>query len=434
MRVVDLIRRKRDGGSLGRDQIDFLVQGVTSGAVPDYQAAALLMAIVWRGMTDEETLWLSEAMARSGRQADFSDIPGVKADKHSTGGVGDTVSLVLVPLAAACGLIVPKMSGRALGHTGGTLDKLDAIPGFRTSLTLAEIHAALSSVGCALVAQTAEMAPADRTLYALRDVTATVDSIPLIAASIMSKKLAEGLDALVLDVKVGRGAFMKTEPDARALARVLVMIGQRAGVRTEAVLTRMDVPLGRAVGNALEVAEAVGVLSGRRGSPLEAVAVELTATLLRLAGLDDSDEAARARAARALASGAAQETFRRLVANQGGDPRVIDDPARLPRAPQRHVVRASRDGYLVGLDAELVGRCAMLLGSGRVRKDAPVDPSAGVVLHARVGDRVASGDAVVELHYRDETGLSAAVAYARDAMTIQDEAVEGGPLVLGRVA
>jgi pyrimidine-nucleoside phosphorylase len=434
MRVVDLIRRKRDGGSLGRDQIDFLVQGVTSGAVPDYQAAALLMAIVWRGMTDEETLWLSEAMARSGRQADFSDIPGVKADKHSTGGVGDTVSLVLVPLAAACGLIVPKMSGRALGHTGGTLDKLDAIPGFRTSLTLAEIHAALSSVGCALVAQTAEMAPADRTLYALRDVTATVDSIPLIAASIMSKKLAEGLDALVLDVKVGRGAFMKTEPDARALARVLVMIGQRAGVRTEAVLTRMDVPLGRAVGNALEVAEAVGVLSGRRGSPLEAVAVELTATLLRLAGLDDSDEAARARAARALASGAAQETFRRLVANQGGDPRVIDDPARLPRAPQRHVVRASRDGYLVGLDAELVGRCAMLLGSGRVRKDAPVDPSAGVVLHARVGDRVASGDAVVELHYRDETGLSAAVASARAAMTIQDEAVEGGPLVLGRVA
>jgi pyrimidine-nucleoside phosphorylase len=372
-------------------------------------------------------------MVRSGTRADFSDVPGVKADKHSTGGVGDTVSLVLVPLAAACGLLVPKMSGRALGHTGGTLDKLESIPGFRTSLTLAQLRSALETVGCALVAQTDEMAPADRALYGLRDVTATVESIPLIAASIMSKKIAEGLDVLVLDVKVGRGAFMKTESEARELARALVTIGRREGVRTEAVLTRMEAPLGRAVGNALEVAEAIAVLEGRGSPELEAVALELTVTLLRLAGLEDSPDDARSRVSRALQSGAGRETFQRLVENQGGDPRVVDDPARLPQAPYRHGLRAERSGYVTGLDAELIGQTAVLLGSGRSRKESAIDASVGVVLHARPGDHVAADDLLAELHHGDASHLEAAIECGRRAIAIDDAPVETGPLVLGRV-
>ncbi len=434
MRVVDLIRRKRDGTALTRDEIEFLIRGLASGEAPDYQTSALLMAIVWRGMTDDETVWLTDAMVRSGARADFSAVPGVKADKHSTGGVGDTVSLVLVPLAAACGLIVPKMSGRALGHTGGTLDKLESIPGMRTSLTLGEIRAALLATGCALVSQTDEMVPADHALYGLRDVTATVESVPLIAASIMSKKIAEGLDALVLDVKVGRGAFMKTEAEARELARVLVAIGRREGLRTEAVLTRMDAPLGRAVGNALEVAEAIAVLDGRGSPQLQAVALDLTVTLLRLAGLVDSDADAQRHASRALASGAALETFRRLVEQQGGDPRVVDDPAGLPRAPHRHAIRAQRAGFVTRLDAELVGRTAMLLGSGRGQKGSTIDPSVGVVLPAQLGDRVASDDVLLELHYGDPTHLSTAIACAQQAIGIDDEPVDAGSLVLGRVA
>src|SRR5438034_6568568 len=307
MRAVDVIMKKRDGGALSRDEIRFFVQGVTAGTLPDYQASALLMAVLLRGMTAEETAWLTDAMVHSGVRVDLSDIPGKKVDKHSTGGVGDKTSLILAPLAAACGVVVPMMSGRGLGHTGGTLDKLESIPGFRVDLSLDEMKAALARTGCAMIGQTAQIAPADKQLYALRDVTGTVESIPLISASIMSKKIAEGIDALVLDVKTGSGAFMKTEADSRRLAESLVSIGNASGVRTEAVITRMDAPLGRAVGNALEVIECVEVLKGRGPKDLTDVSVDLTARMLVLGAAATDRPSAAAKVREAIASGAGLE-------------------------------------------------------------------------------------------------------------------------------
>ncbi len=433
MRAVDLIRRKRDGVELSRTEIDFFVAGVTDGSIPDYQAAAWLMAIVWRGMTADETAWLTDAMVRSGARADFSDIPRVKADKHSTGGVGDKVSLVLVPLAAACGLAVPKMSGHALGHTGGTLDKLESIPGCRTTLSLDELRDAVGRIGCGLVGQSAEIAPADRILYGLRDVTATIDSVPLISASIMSKKIAEGLDALVLDVKVGRGAFMKTVDEARRLGRALVDTGAREGLSTMAVLTSMDAPLGRSVGNALEVVEAIATLRGEGPPDVELLSVLLTARLLQLAGIAEHDVDAECLVRRALDSGAGLEKLRQLVTNQGGDPRTIDDPNRLPSAPGRHLVRAPRPGFVTVVDAELVGRAAVSLGTGRDRADASIDHRVGIVLRAKPGDLVAANDAVLELHYGDEARLPAAVVLATRAVAIGDEPAAGSALVLETV-
>ena len=430
MRAVDLIRRTRDGEPLSRAEMDFLVAGITDGTIPDYQAAAWLMAVVWRGLSSDETAWLTDAMVRSGTRADFSDVPGVKAGKHSTGGVGDKVSLVLVPLAAACGLVVPKMSGHALGHTGGTLDKLESIPGFRTALSLADLRDAVTRIGCGLVGQSAEIAPADRILYGLRDVTATIDSVPLISASIMSKKIAEGLDALVLDVKVGRGAFMKTLDEARRLGRALVDTGAREGVKTAAVLTSMDAPLGRSVGNALEVVEAVATLRGEGPPDVEALSVALTARLVRLAGLEEDAADAERRVRGALDSGAGFEKLRQLVANQGGDPRTIDDPARLAVAPNRQLVRAPRTGYVAAVDAELVGRAAVTLGSGRDRADASIDHRVGVVMQARPGDRVTEGDGVLELHYGDAARLPAAVALATRAVGIGDEPPGESALIL----
>src|SRR6478672_8728593 len=328
MRAVDLIRQKRDGGTLDRAAIDFFVSGVTDGSLPDYQASALLMAIVLRGMTAEETAALTDAMVRSGVRVDYPDIPGVPVDKHSTGGVGDKTSIILAPLAAACGAPVPMMSGRGLGHTGGTLDKLESIPGFRTALTLDELRRSVRAIGCALIGQTSEGAPADRKLYALRDVTGTVESIPLITASIMSKKIAEGIGGLVLDVKFGDGAFMKTEKDARALAQSLVSTGELAGVRTEALLTSMDAPLGRAVGNALEIIESIETLKGRGPADLEALSVEFAARMLVLSGVEPDLARATERVRKALSSGAGVEKLREIVANQGGDPGVVDDYAR----------------------------------------------------------------------------------------------------------
>src|SRR5262252_358484 len=330
MRAVDIILSKREGRSLTRDEIRFFVDGVTAGTLPDYQASALLMAILLRGMTAEETAWLTEAMVNSGERVDLREIPGVKVDKHSTGGVGDKTSLILAPLAAACGVPVPMMSGRGLGHTGGTLDKLESIPGFRVDLSLDEMKRAMARVGCAMIGQTAQIAPADKKLYALRDVTATVESIPLISASIMSKKIAEGIDALVLDVKTGSGAFMKTEADSRRLAESLVSIGNASGVRTEAVITAMDAPLGSAVGNALEVIECIEVLKGGGPADLVEVSIELTARML-VVGRVASDRAdAERRARTAIASGAGLERFRQIIETQGGDPRVVDDYSRLP--------------------------------------------------------------------------------------------------------
>ena len=433
MRAVDVIRRKRDGNALSRPEIDFFVAGLTDGSIPDYQAAAWLMAVVWRGMSAEETAWLTEAMVRSGTRADFSDIPRVKAGKHSTGGVGDKVSLVLVPLAAACGLAVPKMSGHALGHTGGTLDKLESIPGFRTTLSVAELHAAVATIGCGLVGHSAEIAPADRLLYGLRDVTATIESVPLISASIMSKKIAEGLDVLVLDVKVGRGAFMNTVEHARQLARSLVETGTREGLRTEAVLTSMDAPLGRSVGNALEVVEAIDTLRGEGPADVEALAVLLTVRLLVLGGVAGTAVEAERHVRTALTSGTGLETFRAMVANQGGDPRAIDDPSRLPSTPTTHVVRAPRAGHVAALDAADVGRAAVALGSGRDRAEASIDHRVGVTIHARPGDWVEENEPVLELHYGDATRLPTAIDMAGRAIEISDEPPTVTPLVLGVV-
>jgi pyrimidine-nucleoside phosphorylase len=355
-------------------------------------------------------------------------------DKHSTGGVGDKTSLILAPLAAACGVPVPMMSGRGLGHTGGTLDKLEAIPGFRVNLSLEEMKAALKRTGCAMIGQTAQIAPADKKLYALRDVTGTVESIPLISASIMSKKIAEGIDALVLDVKTGSGAFMKTEADSRKLAESLVSIGNASSVRTEAIITSMDAPLGRAVGNALEVIECLEVLKGQGPADLVEVSVELTARMLIVGGAarDRTDADRRVRAA--IASGAGLDRFRQIIENQGGDPKVVDDYGRLPSAPSRHVVNASRGGVLVGLDAALVGRASVALGAGRDRVDEGVDPAVGIMVLVAPGEKVAAGEPVLELHYRDRPRLDAALPLAERAIAVGDAPPARRPLILGEVS
>ncbi len=433
MRAVDLIRQKRDGGSLSRAEIDFFVAGVTDGSLPDYQASALLMAILLRGMTPEETAGLTDAMVGSGVRVLYPGLPGTPVDKHSTGGVGDKTSLILAPLVAACGAYVPMMSGRGLGHTGGTLDKLEAIPGFRTALSLEELKTAVATIGCALVGQTSEIAPADRKLYALRDVTATVESIPLISASIMSKKIAEGIGGLVLDVKTGVGAFMKTLEDSRLLAHSLVSIGRAAGVRTEALITSMDAPLGRMVGNSLEVIESIETLKGRGPADLEALSVVLAARMLVAAGHERDEPAAEARIRAALTSGAGLEKFRQIVEHQGGDPHVLDDYTRLPSAPDRELVRAPRAGFVASLHAEQVGRAAVALGAGRGRMDDVIDPGVGIEVMAPPGTRVAEGAAVVIVHHRGGRGLGEAVAWLSRAIGIGDEPPEVRPLILERI-
>ncbi len=430
MRAVDIIRAKRDGARLTEADIGHFVTGVTDGSWADYQASALLMAIVLNGMTDEETAALTRAMAASGARVDLSGLPGIKVGKHSTGGVGDKVSIVLAPLAAACGVTVPKMSGRGLGHTGGTLDKLESIPGFRTALTLDEYRAALAEIGCAIVSQTADVAPADKKLYALRDVTATVESLPLICASVMSKKIAEGSDALVLDVKCGRGAFMKTLDEARALARALVSIGESAGLRTEAVITRMDAPLGHTVGNALEIRECIDLVSGRGPSDLQALIEHLAVRMVRLAGAAPTDEAARTTVRTAIADGTAADRLRAMIVRQGGDGGVVDDPDRLPAASSRTLVRAARAGVITGIDAELVGRAAVRLGAGRDRKDAAIDPAAGVVLLKKPGNPVEAGEPVLELHANPGAAVSDAERLAAEAITIAGDAEPVLPLVM----
>lgn len=418
MRAVDTIRAKRDGEALSREAIGAFVGGVLDGTWADYQTSALLMAIVLRGLSAQETAWLTDAMVQSGRRVDLSGIPGVKVGKHSTGGVGDKVSIVLAPLVAACGVVMPKMSGRGLGHTGGTLDKLESIPGFRVALGTDEFIAVLGTVGCALVGQTADIAPADKKLYALRDVTATIESVPLITASIMSKKLAEGSDALVLDVKCGRGAFMKTEAQALELARSLVAIGTANGVRTEAVVTRMDVPLGRAVGNALEIRECIAALRGDGPPDLMDVVETIAVRVLELAGRAATPAEARRQMRHALTSGAALATLRAMVAAQGGDVAVIDDPGRLPRAHATTVVTAERDGVVADLDAYRIGRAAVLLGAGRDRAGDPVDLAAGVVIRAAVGSAVRAGEPVLELHHDAGARLDEARETAAAAVTL----------------
>jgi pyrimidine-nucleoside phosphorylase len=431
MRAVDIIRAKRDGEALSREAIESFVRGVTDGSWADYQASALLMAIVLKGMNALETGWLTDAMAQSGDRVVLDHISGIKVGKHSTGGVGDKVSIVLAPLVAACGVVVAKMSGRGLGHTGGTLDKLESIPGFRVSLSLEEFKQMLAEVGCSLISQTETIAPADKKLYALRDVTATVESLPLIAASVMSKKLAEGSTALVLDVKCGRGAFMQRVGDARALARAMVTIGTAAGVRTEAFITRMDTPLGRAVGNSVEIAECIDLLSGKGPADLTELIVRLASRMVVLGGQAAKDDEAEKRVRHALASGDARAKLKQLITWQGGDASVVDDTSRLPQARHAHHFKATKTGHVQSMDALLVGRAAVALGAGRDKKGDDVDLSAGILLHKKPGEPVASGEPILELRYNDETRLSAAMALATQAVVIGDRPVADPPIVMG---
>jgi pyrimidine-nucleoside phosphorylase/thymidine phosphorylase len=401
VRAYELIHRKRDGHVLAAGDLAALVEGFTRGEIPDYQMAAFCMAVFFRGMTGDEVRALTEAMLRSGDVLDLSDVPGAKVDKHSTGGVGDKASLPLAPLVAACGVKVPMISGRGLGHTGGTLDKLEAIPGFRVDLPVDRFRALVRDVGACLVGQTARLAPADRKLYALRDVTATVESIPLIAASIMSKKLAEGIDALVLDVKVGSGAFMKTLDDARALATTLAGIGRGMGKKVSALLTRMDEPLGRAVGNAVEVEESIALLSGGGPDDLRALTVALGAEMLVLGGAAGDRAAGRARIEAAIADGSGLRKLEEIVAAQGGDPAAIRDPGRLPRAPHRREVAAPAAGFVTAIDTEAVGLAAVALGAGRARVEDRVDPAVGILVHRKLGERVERGEPLATILHGD---------------------------------
>ncbi|HTN85748.1 MAG TPA: thymidine phosphorylase, partial [Sorangium sp.] len=389
--LVELVARKRDGGRLSDDEIARLIRAHGDGELADYQMSALLMAVFFRGMDDAETVALTRAMLHSGDVLDLSSVPGRKVDKHSTGGVGDKVSICLAPLVAACGVPVPMVSGRGLGHTGGTLDKLEAIPGFDVALDTAAFARIVREVGTCMIGQTARIAPADKRIYALRDVTATVESIPLIVASILSKKLAEGIDALVLDVKVGRGAFMKTLDDARALGTALVRVGTAAGKRVSALLTDMSAPLGRTVGNAIETREAIEVLHGRGPGDLVACTLALAEEMLIAGGAAASAAEARAKLEAAIASGAAAEVLARMIAAQKGDPAVVQDPGRLPSAPVVVEVAAQDEGYVVAVDPLEIGLSAVALGAGRTRADQRVDPAVGIELAAVRGDRVDRG-------------------------------------------
>jgi pyrimidine-nucleoside phosphorylase len=405
MRVVDLIRRKRDSGELTREEIEFLIAGYTRNEIPDYQMAAWLMAVVLRGMTRAELAALTEAMLHSGETLDFSDLPAKKVDKHSTGGVGDKTSLVLAPLVASGGLLVPMISGRGLGHSGGTLDKLESIRGFNVNLSLAEFRGVLTACGCAMIGQTEEIAPADKKIYALRDVTGTVENPYLICASIMSKKLAEGIEALVLDVKTGSGAFMKKEEDAVALAELMVETGRRMGKKVVALITDMDQPLGRKAGNALEVEEALEVLAGDGPEDLRALCLELSAWMFYLGGRSAKIDEGKKLAAELLASGAARDRFREMIRLQAGDPKVVDDPARLPRAQQTADVPSPAAGYVASTQCEQFGVACVVLGGGRETKEDSIDPAVGLVFHKKIGDRVERGEPLCTIHYNAEARL-----------------------------
>ncbi|HTV59584.1 MAG TPA: thymidine phosphorylase [Verrucomicrobiae bacterium] len=410
MRAVDIIRKKRNGQELSREEIEFVVRGATHDTVPDYQLAAFLMATLLRGMAPREVAALTEAMLRSGEVLDFSDLPGKKVDKHSTGGVGDKTSLILAPIVAAAGLKVPMISGRGLGHSGGTLDKLEAIPGFNVNLSLREFRAVLEKCGCGLIGQTPEIAPADKKLYALRDVTATVESPALICGSIMSKKLAEGIDALVLDVKTGNGAFMKSEEDAEHLAQLLVDTGTRMGKKVVALITNMDQPLGRKVGNALEIEECIEVLCGGGPADLRDLSIELSAWMLLLGERVSTIEEGRELAGVMISTGSALGKFREIIRLQGGDAGVIDDTAKLPQARHQAIVKAQSSGFLAGVECEQVGVASMILGGGRERKEDSIDPAVGLIVEKRIGDPVRAGETLATIRYNLDEKLAPATA------------------------
>jgi len=427
----DIIIKKRDGGSLTQAELQFFAQGVADGRFADYQATALLMAIFWRGLTAEETAWLTDAMLHSGDVIDLRDLPGAKVDKHSTGGVGDKVSLILAPLAAACGIKVPMMSGRGLGHTGGTLDKLEAIPGFRVGLEVPEFRAILERTGLAMIGQTPRVVPADRKLYALRDVTGTVECIPLICASIMSKKLAEGIDSLVLDVKFGCGAFMKSKERALELARAMVAIGRVSGKPVRAVLTAMNQPLGRCVGHTTEVIESIECLRGRGPADLMEITYALTGHMLVLGGAARDEAEARTKLEAAITGGAALEKFRQMCVAQGGDPRVVEDYSRLPTARWRIVVNAPADaqGFVSEVDALKCGHAIMALGGGRAAVTDQVDHAVGITDLIKIGEPVGPGTRLCTLHVNDDAAGARAEALVRAGIRCSPTAPVHEPLV-----
>ncbi len=429
-----MLRTKRDGGAHSAEEITEFIEQFTRGAVADYQLSAWLMAAFLRGLSDDETVALTSAMLHSGKVLALPSVRAVKVDKHSTGGVGDKISICLAPLVAACGVAVPMISGRGLGHTGGTLDKLEAIPGYRVGLDAKKFERTVREVGVSMIGQTAELAPADRRIYALRDVTATVECIPLIVASILSKKLAEGIDGLVLDVKVGRGAFMKDAKSARALAQALVRVGRRAGKRVVALLTDMNEPIGRSVGNALETREAIEVLRNAGPRDTRELTLVLGAEMLVLGHAERSLVQARARLERALADGSAFERFLRMVRAHGGDTRAVEDPERLPRAKAQLEIRAEKSGLLASCDAYELGLASVALGAGRTRADQAVDPSAGIELRVQRGDRVARGDVLAVVHARSKALAASESARIASAFRVSPQKPKPVPLVLERIA
>src|SRR6516165_5700860 len=430
MRTVDLIQRKRDGEELAPEEIEFLVNGYTSGEIPDYQMSAFLMAVFFSGMSDPEVSRLTECMLHSGETVNLSSIPGVKVDKHSTGGVGDKTSFIVAPLAAAAGVVVPMMSGRSLGHTGGTLDKLESIPGFRSNLTADEFRAQLAEHRLAFIGQTEQLAPADRKLYSLRDVTATVESIPLISSSIMSKKLAEGIDALVLDVKVGNGAFMKKQVDARRLAQTMVGIGRRMDKKVQALITDMSQPLGYAVGNALEVMEASQTLQNAGPADLTKLSIELAARMIYLGKKAASLEDARRLAEEKLVDGSGYRKFKQAVAAQGGNAQALDKFELLPNATGMREVTSPRGGYITSIDAEDIGIASNMIGAGRDRKEDAIDPAVGIILEVKVGEKVDAGSVLCRLYYTREDRVEEAAEMVEDAFRISAQKPEERELIL----
>ena len=434
MNTADIIAKKRDGGELTSAEIAHVIDGLMSGRIADYQMAALLMAIYFKGMTTAETLELTRRMLYSGTVLDPPGGARVAVDKHSTGGVGDKTSLVIAPVVAAAGAYVPMISGRALGHSGGTLDKLESIPGFTTSLSLSEFHDALDKVGVALIGQTEEIAPADKKIYALRDVTATVGARPLMTASIMSKKLAEGIDGLVLDVKVGSGAFLKSEADVEALARLMVEIARGMGKDSVALITDMNQPLGRAVGNSIEVIESLETLKGGGPADLVALCRELSAEMLVLGRAALDIEKGRELHDKMIGSGRALEKLREIIKQQGGDARVCDDYRRLPTAAHEKVIRAKRAGYIGAIDTEAIGRASMHLGAGRSRLEDAIDPAVGITISAKLGDEIGPGMPLAVLSYNDRSTLDRASRFVEQAYTVVDHPIQPPVLVKLRIA
>jgi pyrimidine-nucleoside phosphorylase len=430
MRTVDLIQRKRDGEELAPDEIEFLVNGYTTGEIPDYQMSSFLMAVYFKGMTDREVSRLTECMLHSGDTVDLSHIPGIKVDKHSTGGVGDKTSFIVAPLAAAAGVVVPMMSGRALGHTGGTLDKLESIPGFRTDLSTAEFQKQLAELGLCFIGQTDHLAPADKKLYALRDVTATVESIPLISSSIMSKKLAEGLDALVLDVKVGSGAFMKKQVDARHLAAMMVGIGRRMDKKVQALITDMNQPLGYAVGNALEIMEASQTLQNAGPADLTKLCLELAARMIHIGKKSATLEEARLIAEKHLVDGSAYKKFKQVVAAQGGNPQALDKFELLPNATGMREINSPRAGYVSSIDAEDIGVASNMIGAGRDKKEDSIDPAVGIILEVKTGEKVDAGSVLCRLYYTKDDRVEEAAGMVEDAFRISSQKPDERELIL----